>query len=90
MFKLGDKVRVINSEYCYTTYSYMAEVMELEKWIHGDRVPDNIECKIISKSHHQVNNILLYGVESNGHQYIIQEDGLEYCSSCGADLNEGD
>lgn len=79
-FEKGDKVKIINSGWSYSTYRHMADAMNIpkEKWNFGDIGKGDIGIVINRKVHGDKSNIL-YAVSFNG-IHIFGEGGLELVS----------
>ncbi len=80
-FKVGDKVKVINNEYTYSTYEKWINkyAMQYKKEWNGKELPDkNNEYIIRVKAPHGVFNIDLYLIQDikTKQVYIIESKGL--------------
>lgn len=80
-FNIGDIVQITDDGCSYTTYSTMAEIMGLTKYVYGNKYkhhpPTYSDLKVITISEHgDKNSVTLYGVEcvSTGDQYIISNE----------------
>lgn len=80
-FNIGDIVQITDDGCSYTTYSTMAEIMGLTKYVYGNKYkhhpPTYSDLKVITISEHgDKNSVTLYGVEcvSTGYQYIISNE----------------
>ena len=98
-FKVGDKVKVIDSGKGYTTYKgWIREYGRpyLNYWVYGESVPklnDIYEIKVIQK--HNNFNIMLLLIQNvkNKKVYIISEDGVTLTTETGftkKDLKDDD
>ena len=76
MFKIGDKVKVVDSGKCYTAYSEMAEMLELTRWNRGVCICNGREYTVIGKSFRRYNKELIYAVCDEKQEYLIDGEGL--------------
>lgn len=79
-FEKGDRVKIVNNGWSYTTYRYMADAMNIpkERWNFGNVNNGDIGVVINRKIHANENDIL-YAVSFNG-IHIFGEKGLELVS----------
>ena len=76
-FKIGDKVKVIDSDNCYGHYDAMADQMGLKNWKVGNNLSDGDEGMIVAIEKHPDLGKIIYGMYTNGREYIMNVDGLE-------------
>lgn len=76
-FKIGDKVKVIDRGECYGHYDAMADQMGLKNWKVGNNLSDGDEGIIVAIEKHRDLGKIIYGMYTNGREYIMNADGLE-------------
>lgn len=78
-FKTGDKVKVIDRRYSYTSYTAMADIIMLNNYMKGS-LPTNLKTyRVVGKAQHETKRDSAYvGIEDErGCQYIVGSKGLE-------------
>ncbi len=75
-YKIGDWVTVTHSGYTYRDYSKMYEKMGFPNGAET-RVSDIKYGKIFNIALHPASNKILYGIEFDGGQTLIEEDGIK-------------
>lgn len=87
VFNVGDIVKVINDGRLYTTYSAMADDMQLTNWIHGrgyelgeEHLEGTLARVIAVRNHDEIDGPVLLGIRilDTNHEYIICTDGVEH------------
>jgi hypothetical protein len=74
---LGQQVTVTNSGKAYSGYEGMATLMRLAKWAKW-RTPENgSEGTVVAISKHEGSDVILVGINIDGKEYIISQDGVE-------------
>lgn len=77
-FKIGDKVKVVNSEHQYQYYDAMARIMGLKNWKKELKLIDNTFATVIVIEEHCSTNDVVIGIRtSNNEEYMIGYQGLE-------------
>ena len=78
MFKIGDKVTVIDPTKAYTCSERITEMLGLTAWHRGYAPSSHSEHTIISRTFAQYSSVVVYGVQSKdtGMQYVVPEKGL--------------
>ena len=78
MFKIGEKVVVVNEGYSYTTYKELAlGVMELDKWEVGNFASIGSSGVVVNKGFGEMGGVLIYAVLIGDKHYLVAENGLE-------------
>ena len=88
MYKIGTKVEIITDglgQLIYDTYDEMAELMELNNFIHNDNplnnTMENVTGIIVAKSYHKFSQELLYGIKLSFGDYtqdiIVDSRGIK-------------
>ncbi len=76
-FKIGQCVKVIESDACYDMYSEMADIMNLDSWQRGN-TPDASKTYIVKCIEiHPDTRVMLYAIENEGESYIVDENAIE-------------
>ncbi len=70
-FKVGDRVKVINSGRTFSSYSKMAKELNLKNWKDGESLVDRTIGKIVNISNCYV------GITTQEGDFIIGKDGLK-------------
>lgn len=80
MIEVGDIVQITNRLKLYSTYSEMADVMDInDTWRYNGCLPLGV-CigRVITIKPHTMNlSTILYAVLIDGQSYIMDEDGIE-------------
>lgn len=80
-FKVGDKVRVIDSDCSYTTYDRMADMLKATNWDRGTSCRNGEKGIILNFRKHENSNATVALVNFGGNQRMIGIKGLELVSS---------
>lgn len=94
-FKIGDTVKVVDEDQCYSTYDQWAEKHNMKEFLSD--VYDNHICNgtvgtVIAHGEHLKDNDYLYGIRTKeGKEYIMSYKGLEKVdNSIKSKLKSGD